>query len=161
MGIELVSGSDFPIEGSEQTQSSAAPVSYTEIFYQHLPYYLSIGMTYEQFWHGDNELKRYYRQAHDLKRKRDNFDLWLQGKYIYDALCCVAPLLRFSMSKGKVEAYPYTKEPYPTTEKEVRERRERDEKARMEKMKAQFESMVVGFNTSFQKKHNEEVTENA
>lgn len=62
----------------------------------------------------------------------------MQGRYIYDALCDVSALFRFSMKKGSIKPEPYMKEPYPITEAELLERQEREAKAKEERMKAEF-----------------------
>ena len=95
-------------------------------------------MTYEQFWYGDVSMAKAYREADELREKRRNFELWLQGSYIYEALCDVSPLFRFSMKKGSVKPEPYVKEPYPITVAEVRERKEREAREREERLKAYF-----------------------
>lgn len=164
MGSKLVSGFDFPNdEGGEQNTSSAAPVSYTEIFYEHLPFYMSIGMTYDEFWNGPCDLKKYYRKAHEIKVKRDNFNAWIQGRYIYDAICAVSPILRFSMGKGKVEAHPYLQEPYPTSEREIRERQERTQREEYEKSISRFKEMAAldEIEKLVSEKENKEVTDDA
>ena len=76
MGSELVSDSS-PREGGESADSTT--LSYTDIFYQHLPFYLAIGMPQEIYFDGDCVLVRMYREADVLKRKRHNETLWLQG----------------------------------------------------------------------------------
>lgn len=88
-------------------------------------------MTYEQFWDGDPSLTKYYRKAYELQRKRRNEDLWLQGMYIYEALCDVSPLLQAFAKKG-TKAHPYAERPYSITsddrkeEQKLREQRERE-----------------------------------
>lgn len=99
---------------------------------------MSIGMSYDEFWNGDVALVGVYRKAQELRDKRKNQELWLQGMYIYEALCDVSPLFRFSMKKGVVKPEPYAKEPYPITEDEVRERELREALVREERMKAEF-----------------------
>lgn len=130
-----MSGSNFHNDegGSEDKSdgsSDAAPKSYTEIFLLHLPFYLSVGMSADEFWNGDVWLAKHYREAHNLRQKRENERLWLQGAYFYDAICAASPLIRASFGKGEVKAMPYTKEPYPLTAKEMQERQERDERKR-------------------------------
>lgn len=104
---------------------------------------MSIGMTYNEFWNEDVELVKYYREADELRLKRNNQLAWLQGMYIYEALCDASPLFRFTM-KGKVKAEPYAKEPYPITENEVRERKAEEMRLKEERMKAQFRQFVQG-----------------
>ena len=99
---------------------------------------MSIGMSYDEFWHGDVAKVKAYRQAYELQEKRRNQELWLQGMYFYEALCDASPLFRFSMKKGIVRPEPYLKEPYPITVAELREREEREAKLREERIKAGF-----------------------
>ena len=116
--------------------------SYGEIFTQLCPYYMSIGMSYDEFWNQDVKMVVAYRKANELRDKRKNFELWLQGSYIYEALCDVAPLFRFTMQKGQIKPQPYVKEPYPITLSEVREREEREARKKEERLKAEFTAFV-------------------
>lgn len=112
--------------------------SYGEIFEQLCPYYMSIGMSYDEFWNQDVKLVKVYRKANELRDKRRNLEFWMQGMYFYEALCDASPLFRFSMKKGTIRPEPYVKEPYPITEAEVREREERDARKKEERLKAEF-----------------------
>lgn len=105
---------------------------------------MSIGMTYDEFWNQDVELAGVYRKAQELRDKRRNQEFWIQGMYVYEALCDASPLFRFSMKKGTIKPEPYVKEPYPITESELRERKERDRLEKEERMKAAFASFVDG-----------------
>ena len=117
----------------------------TEQFYEHLPFYLSIGMTFEQYWYEDCLLAKYYRKAHELKQKRRNQELWLQGAYFYEALTDVAPMLHAFAKKG-TKATPYVAEPFALTSKEVIERRKREEKLQYDKQKAKFAAWAAKTN---------------
>ena len=97
---------------------------------------MSIGMSYDDFWNGDVSMVKAYRLANELRDKRMNQELWLQGRYFYDALCSASPLFRFSTKPVKAE--PYVQEPYPITAAEVREREERKAREEEERFKAQF-----------------------
>ena len=99
---------------------------------------MSIGMSYDEFWNQDVKLVEVYRKAHELRYKHRNHELWLQGAYIYEALCDASPLFRFTMQKGTISATPYAKEPYPITELELKEREERKAREREEQLKAEF-----------------------
>ena len=112
--------------------------SYGEIFKQLCPSYMSIGMSYDEFWEQDMSLVEAYRKAYELREKRRNQELWLQGMYFYEALCDASPLFRFSMKKGTIKPEPYVKEPYPITAAEVREREEREARRKEERLKAEF-----------------------
>lgn len=103
---------------------------------------MSIGMSYNDFWYGDVAMTRYYRKAHELQERRQNELLWLQGAYVYEALCDASPLFRISLKKGVVKPEPYAKAPYPITAAEVREREEKERKRKEEAMKAAFAAFV-------------------
>lgn len=105
---------------------------------------MAMGMSYEEFWDKDVRLVEFYRKAERIKEKRRNEELWLQGAYIYEALCCASPLFRTSFSRKAVKPEPYAKEPYPITELEMRERKEREAKQKEERLKAEFQAFVAG-----------------
>ena len=139
MGGELVTGSSSNM-GDRCRKESVPLLSYTEQFYQQLPFYLSIGMTWDQYWNEDSTLVKYYREAYKLRLKERNADLWLQGLYFYHALCDASPLFRFSNKPQK--AYPYLNEPIALTQEEIRNRNERDEHNRFMKIKERMEAMA-------------------
>ena len=86
---------------------------------------MSIGMSYDEFWNGDVSMVKAYRKAYELREKRRNQELWLQGMYVYEALCDASPLFRFTMKKGAIKPEPYVKEPYPISVAEARKKEER------------------------------------
>ena len=114
---------------------------------------MSIGMTYDEFWYGEASRAKYYRKAHELRERRQNEVLWLQGAYVYDALCNASPLFRISLKKGVVKPDPYAKEPYPITKAEIQERKERERRKKEEAMKAAFAQFVA--NMRINKPHTE------
>ena len=130
-------------------QSAPLSNSYTTKFYEVFPFYLSIGMTPEQFWDGDPALTKYYRKAHELQRKRRNEDLWLQGMYIYEALCDVSPLLQAFAKKG-TKAHPYVDHPYSITRDDREEERKRQEQRDREKAKQYMLGKMAKINKMFE-----------
>jgi hypothetical protein len=98
---------------------------------------MSIGMSYDEFWNQDVTIVRAFRKADEMRKRRQNEVLWLQGCYIYEALCDVAPVFHAFAKKG-TKPIPYPKEPYAITEEEIREREEREARARQERIKAEF-----------------------
>lgn len=149
MGNELVSNSS-PRDGGRSVNDSALS-SLTEQFYEHLPFYLSIGMTFDQYWNEDCLLARYYRKAHRMKQQRRNQELWLQGAYFYEALADIAPILHAFAKKG-TKATPYVSEPFALTNEEVRERKQREEKLRYDQQKARLAAWAAKTNTQFAKR---------
>lgn len=130
--------------------------AYAEVFDKVFPFYLSIGMTYDQFWNDDVELVRFYREAHRLKQQARNQDMWIQGAYIYDALCCAAPLFR-DFAKKDTRLTPYRDEPYPFFEKRKTERKNITKEQKSDaKAKVAMEMFMVNFNRKFDKKGGEQ-----
>ena len=148
MDSELVSSSLSITGGSEQNGSAPSFITYTEKFYEAFPYYLSIGMTYEQFWNDDPTLVKYYRKADEIRKERRNEELWLQGMYIYEALCDVSPVLHAFAKKG-TKPLPYSSKPYAITEQQHRQDEEEKERKIAEKGKKFMESIMVSNNKRF------------
>ena len=140
MDSKLVSGS-LSVDGESERKTRSPFLTYTEQFYKVLPYYLSIGMTYEQFWDGDPHLAKYYRQADEIRTERKNQELWLQGLYFYEALCDVAPILQ-AMAKKGTKARPYPEQPYAITEKQRKRELEEKERKVAEKGKRMMEMFM-------------------
>ena len=79
---------------------------------------MAYGMTYEQFWQGDPWMVKAFEQAHLLKQRMRNEQMWIQGAYIANA---VTVAINNCLSKHKID---YLKKPldiYPKTEAEERE----------------------------------------
>lgn len=126
-----------PVTG-EPSDEPEKPLTLTEVFYAVWPQYLAMGMTYEQFWRGPARLAKDYREAQELKNKREEWARWRQGAYFYDALLRVAPIMRASFGGGKAEAGKYPDEPWPLTEKEAKERQQREARERYYKMRSKL-----------------------
>ena len=106
-------------------------------------------MTPEQFWDGDPMLTKYYRKAHELQRKRRNEDLWLQGMYVYEALCDASPLLQAFAKKG-TKAHPYVDRPYSITKDDRDEERKLKEQRDREKAKQYMLDKMAKINKMFE-----------
>ena len=136
-----------------------APISYAEIFSEHLPFYISIGMTPEQYWDGESTLVVVYREAYKLKVREQNRNLWLQGLYIYEALCCVSPVLH-AFAKNGTKPLEYRNEPIALTKKEAEERRLRDERKKYEAFREGIKAWAVQHNDRLNDNADKEVSEN-
>lgn len=95
--------------------------TFTELFEKLFPFYLSIGMTYDQFWEDDPKLARYYYEAYEIKRDRENEWLWLQGVYIAESIKATVGNM---FSKGNKYKYPKQKLPLTTEQKETQDKEE-------------------------------------
>ncbi len=147
MDSELVSSS-LSITEEGGRQGSPSIFTYTEKFYELFPYYLSIGMTYEQYWEGDCALVKYYRQAEEMRNEKRNQELWLQGMYVYEAICDASPVLHAFAKKG-TKPIPYSAKPYPLNEKQSKREEEEKQRKLAEKGKRFMEAKAMSINKKF------------
>ena len=123
---------------------------------------MSIGMTYEQFWREDVTMTKMYLKAYKVKLDReiemDQWNIWKQGMYIYEALCDVSPVLH-AFSKSGRKPLPYPKVPWGMEEYEKKlEEKERNkeptaQEVENERLKAQifFSNWARATKKQFQK----------
>lgn len=95
----------------------------TEYLKKLCAYAMSLGMSYEDYWFNHYDLIYYYIEAEEIRQRKRNNELWLQGAYIYQAIGSLTPVLN-PFSKDH-KARPYLKEPIPITQKDIDEREER------------------------------------
>lgn len=122
-------------EGVSQT-----PPTYSEIFDQWCPFYLSIGMTADEYWHGDCRMLKYYFKSYKLKQEQKNQEAWLNGMYFYDALVSAMSHL----NKDKNKHRNYAEKPYDFQKK--------DEKIKVEEARARGKVWLENWVTATQKK---------
>ena len=94
-----------------------------EAFEDVCPYFMAIGMTYDEFWNKDPHIAKTFLKAHEIKEKQENKRLWLQGYYNYIAFMYVSPVLHAFGKKG-TKPIPYPNQPIPLSQEEVEEREE-------------------------------------
>ena len=138
---------------------AARPSFYTEQFEKVCPYYISFGMTYDQFWNGDVEMAKAYREAHEISLDEQNDLMWLNGMYVYNAIAALAPALK-AFAKGR--AKPYLEHPLGYEEKQRRiekENRQKKERDTREKARTMMELWAISFNEKWEKKQNDKLTE--
>lgn len=92
-------------------ESKVEVTSLTKLFEEQCPIYMAYGMEYNDFWYGDAYLTKFYRESHKLKVKQKDEELWMQGMYIYEALCDVSPILHAFSKKG-TKPLPFSEKPY-------------------------------------------------
>lgn len=106
----------------------------TKTFEELCPFFISIGMTYEQFWYEDLTITKSYLKAYKIKMERENeineWRMWKQGVYMYEALCDVSPILHAFSKKG-TKPLPFPDKPYGIgngkenkTEEEIKKEKE-------------------------------------
>lgn len=113
-------------------------------FQEVCPFFISIGMTYEQFWRDDVTMTKMYLKAYEIRQKNeieiDQWNIWKQGMYIYEALCDVSPVLHAFSKKG-TKPLPYPEVPYGMEDKkkEIEENKEPTaQEVENERLKAQI-----------------------
>lgn len=88
-------GSSLDSHATEEKEDLGSPLTLEELFEMACIDYMSIGMTYDEFYRGDAKLPRIYREAHYRKTKAENdkinHELWLQSQYLYETLHNIAP----------------------------------------------------------------------
>ncbi len=128
--------------GGELVNSPASPISYSEFFHMQFPFYLSIGMTYDQYWNMDATLVKDYREANFLRNKYENEKMWLQGLYFLQALN--ASVGNMFLKIGQ-KPCTYPEEPFPRTKEEVEEKQRRENEAKIASFKAKISSINSKF----------------
>ncbi len=86
-----------------------------------MPYYLSIGMSADEYLYKDVDMAKVYREMDKIRNKRINQELWASGLYIRMAVASV-------LSDKAV----YPKEPYPLTKDESDERKQIEKQKRFD-----------------------------
>ena len=127
-------------EGVIRSATQQAARSYSEIFDECFPFYLSIGMSSTEYWEGDNDLPKYYRKAFKMRQENANHEAWLHGLYVYDAIVSAMT----HISKQKSDHKQYAEKPYDFTL--------RKEEERIEEAEAQAEVWLKSWVSATQKK---------
>lgn len=94
--------------GNVEDSSPTEEKSFTEVFEENCPIYISYGMTYREFWYGKPEMTRAYWDAHILKNKARNQELWLQGKYLVESIASALDPKHNKYPKDPWDIYPKT-----------------------------------------------------
>ena len=109
----------------------------TKLFEHECPYYMSYGMSFNEYWYGEAYLVKFYREAYKLKIRYDDVFMWKQGMYIYEALCDVSPILHAFSKKG-AKPLQYRSQPMSEELREDRTEKEKEIEIKNEQLKAQI-----------------------
>lgn len=113
--------------------------SIAEILDEYCPFYMAIGMTYEEYWDGPAELTKFYREAHKIKKDIQNEQLWLQGRYMYETILRLIPVFN---PFAQTEISPYIEQPFAITKEEIEKRQKEEAIRNMENMFAYMQSKI-------------------
>ena len=90
------------------------------------PYYLSYGMSTDEYWNQSPLFVKAYRKKHWLDIETRNQELWMQGLYIYNAFGTV---MANAFGKKGAKREKYLEKPIeivPKTGKELKAEQERE-----------------------------------
>lgn len=121
---------------------------YGKQFEEVCPYYMSLGMTYHDFWDGDCCMTKAYVEADEIRRERRNSEMWLQAAYFYEALLDASPVFN-PMSKNH-KPLPFRSEPIPITNRAVEQAEERKKQKQLEDGKIAMRAMMASINKRFE-----------
>lgn len=111
------------MEGESRVDSPS--LTFSEYADKLCSYYMAIGVSLDEYWHGDPTMLQYYAEAHELKNEQKSREMWLQGLYIYNAMSVV--LQNAFAKKGSVpEKYMEPVRVAPLTEEEKQENAEKE-----------------------------------
>lgn len=117
------------------SQPDTGPVL-RELFSRTAPYYLSLGMPLEEFWHGEPASVIQYRAAEEHRKRRRERELWSQGRYFLYAVASIF-----------CEGVSYPDQPWPVTRQEAEERQKQEEQTRLEAEQLKMRQWVEDFRT--------------
>lgn len=103
---------------------------------------MAMGMSYDDFWHGDVRMAVAYRKAHRIKKQMKSAEQYMMGMYVYYAVCAAHPLYAFKPH----DPVHYLDEPFPIDDREVKEREERKEREHYLDMISRMEAFAESFN---------------
>ncbi len=129
--------------------------TYTSVFEAVCPYFMSIGVSYHDFWDGDFEICKYAQKAELLRKKRRNQDAWWNSIYTFRALCDASVLFHDFVDK-KPELKFSTEVPLPLSMKEAKEQEKLKHEREMEAFSAQMEAFAKAHNASLKKEAKEQ-----
>ena len=145
---------------TDGTEPQAAR-TYGDIFDELLPHYLVMGMTPEQYWDGESDLKPAFRKAYSIRieneqRLADRHN-WQMGQYIIAVLQSVPLLVGGLNVKSGTQLPEYPDKPMlekAEEEKQEAVRKQKEEDQRKLAM-AMLQASFARFNQNFLKKQAE------
>lgn len=146
-------GEDRLIPGLPPTNSMESEAdghdspSASSIFERECGYYLHLGMSLEDYWDGDPEIVRWYRDKERQDLEHENWLAWLNGRYIYETMLAVSPAIKAFVKNPR--PVPYMQKPHELFKAEGKELEMRKQQE-MQQGFATFKAMADRIN---QNKH--------
>ena len=123
------------------------------IFFEKMcPIYMSYGMSYDEFWYKSPYRTKYYLDSYKRKIKQQDEYMWMQGMYIYEALCKVSPILHAFSKKG-TKPLPYSEKPYLYNNDDFKTEQEKEQEKKNNELlvKLHFKRWVKNMQNKFNK----------
>lgn len=133
------SSGPFSEEGTKVESTSL-----TELFEKLCPIYMSYGMSYDEYWHGDAYVVKFYKEAHRLKLQAQDENNWMQGMYVYEAILDCSPILHAFSKKG-TKPLQYSEKPYLADRLKEKTKEEIEQEKENERLK-----FIIQMNNWFQ-----------
>lgn len=133
------SSGPFSEEGTKVESTSL-----TELFEKLCPIYMSYGMSYDEYWHGDAYVVKFYKEAHRLKLQAQDENNWMQGMYVYEAILDCSPILHAFSKKG-TKPLQYAEKPYLADRLREKTKEEIEQEKENERLK-----FIIQMNNWFQ-----------
>lgn len=136
-----------------EDKSKVEVTSLTTIFEKQCPIYMSYGMSYDEFWYGDAYRTKFYREAYSIKIRQKDEQLWMQGMYVYEALCKVSPILHAFSKKG-TQPLQYSLKPYLSNVENLKTSEDKEQEKKNAELIARvhFENWARSMKKKFEKK---------
>ena len=135
----------------EEPSENDSPTPIGDVLDKLCPYFMAMGMSYHEFWHGDYTQWKFWEEKHQRRLKEENEMLWLQGAYFFNAISTA--LANAFRERGKPPS-SYLEEPIritPMTEEE----REAEQQKQIEAFRAQLESLRGRFEAKHKRERGE------
>lgn len=109
-------------------------------------------MSYDEFWYGSPYRAKFYLETYKSKIRQQDERMWMQGMYIYEALCKVSPVLHAFSKKG-TKPLPYSSKPYLYDQPEFKSEQEKEQQRKNEELlvKLHFKKWVKDTAAKFNK----------
>ena len=69
-----------------EVDSASSEIDFCEKLDQLCEYYMAMGVSFDEFWHGDYCRLKYYEKAYFHNLDKRNYEIWLQGAVFYKAI---------------------------------------------------------------------------
>lgn len=122
---------DDSVSAGDRVKTIPRYIRYSERFEELAGWYMSIGMSYHDYWDGDADMPKYFRDKYKAENDIINYRLWILGSYIYEAILDASPALNPLMKDHT--PVPYRANPFPLDDKEKQRLEKLEEKNKFNK----------------------------